>query len=378
MRRDHSRDQADVTRRDYLFSAGSIAALSAAAGCIGLGGDDQDGGEAENETGTNDSENGSGAEDESESPDTEEDEGDEDGAAEGPQEGPGNEIGNESPDNATEDEPGNGTEAEDDDGEDELDDPPLTVVVENAEGEPVSEGVTVNANLEDGEVSYVLTDFEEGSATVQNAAPGEYIVVAEHDEHGTVEESVTVEGGDAEVTLAFDGGGTEGGDRDGGEDDPEDNQSEGGFDVEGDVDDGRFEQQYRIGDVPYRVDHPAGWGVEEGDDYVQIQNGDETAWIWIEFREVRDDLDREVQRFREEFDPNPSVETHADDPVTLSSGEDGHRFVIEMTEREIFAHELIAQGNGYYYRTAVVVLQSEYDEEYAQLAEEILATVALR
>ncbi|ELY62630.1 hypothetical protein [Natronococcus jeotgali] len=143
---------------------------------------------------------------------------------------------------------------------------------------------------------------------------------------------------------------------------------------------GRF-KQYTDEKLSYQVDYPVNWKVDaSNEDYVQILNEDETVWIWIEIGEVRIDLELEVRNFRENFEPRSDVNIHADDSVTLSSGEAGHRFIIEMTDSEtnpIFAHELIAQANGNQYWTSIIISRSIYDDDYAQLAEEILASVAV-
>lgn len=293
MERGNSPDLADVvTRRDYLFGVGSIAVVSGTTGCLGVGNDNQQTGESENETNDNDSEVES-----------------------------------------TEDDALRSSDREKDD--------------EGKMTDPDSEDETSDADRENG-----TTDESHDNDTTEDPP--------DQDDSGD----------ETDENESEDGAG-----EDDSENDQEDEDSNGEEGNEGD----RFEQ-YRIEGLSYQVDYPADWMVDEGDNYVKIYNDDETAWLWIEIREVRLDLDREVRHFREDFEPDPSVEIHADDPVTLSSGEEGHRFIIEMTERErnIFAHELIAQASGYQYRTAVVVSRSVYNEEYAQLAEEILATVALR
>lgn len=293
MERGNSLDRANVvTRRDYLFSTGSIAVLGGTAGCLGVGVDNQKTEDSENETDNNDSEDESTEDDASEDLDHE---GDNEGKTTDP------------------------------DSEDETSD---------ADGE---KGTTDESR--DNETTEELQD-QDGSGD-------------ETDENGSEDSA--------------------------GEDDSESDQAEEDSGGEEGDEGGRFEQ-YRIEELAYQVDHPADWEVLGGDDYVKIHNDDETAWLWIEIREARIDLELEVRNFREDFEPDPSVEIHADDPVTLSSGGEGHRFIIEMTERErnIFAHELIAQASGYQYRTAVVVSRSVYNEEYAQLAEKILATVSLR
>lgn len=160
-------------------------------------------------------------------------------------------------------------------------------------------------------------------------------------------------------------------DFEGDQEEPEDEKEE---------EDGRF-KQYTDEKLFYQIDYPGDWKVDaSNEDYVQILNKDGTAWIWIEIREARIDLELEVRNFRENFEPRSDVNIHADDSVTLSSGKAGHRFIIEMTDSEtnpIFAHELIAQANGNQYWTSVIISRSVYSDDHAQLAEEILASVAV-
>ncbi|WP_114579246.1 hypothetical protein [Saliphagus sp. LR7] len=349
MGRGNSPDQADVvTRRDFFFTTGCIVVLSGATGCLGTGNNAQQAEEPESETGENNSEDES--ENESGSPILEEERGDENEfedeavVEEGDDDndvaaGGNGSIGEEEPDDeATEDE----READD--------------ASEGPGREKDDEGRTTNSDSED-KTSDI--DGENG------------ITDESHDNETTEEPQDQDDSGDETGENRSEDSTGEG--------DSESDQEEedSGGEEGGEV--GRFER-YRIEELTYQVDYPADWAIDEGDDYVKIHNDDETAWLWIEIWEARSNLDREVRHFREDFEPDPSVEIHADDPVTLSSGEEGHRFIIEMAERErnFFAHELIAQASGYQYRTAVVVSRSVYNEEYAQLAEEILATVALR
>ncbi|MFC4990328.1 hypothetical protein [Saliphagus infecundisoli] len=344
MERGNSSDLAGVvTRRDFLLGAGSIAVLGGIAGCLGLGDDDQQTEELGNETDDNNSGDESAEDGTSGDPDGE---GNDDDETESPDDVAENESEAEvAAEEADDDENGEG-ESEDDDTTEDLD------REENDDGE---------GNTTDPDSEHETNDADRENGTADES----------HDNETTEDPQDQDDSGDE----ADENGSDDGTD----EDDPKSDQAEKDSGEEESDEDVRFEQ-YRIKESPYQVDHPANWVVDEGDDYVKIHNDDETAWLWIEIREVRTDLDREVRHFRKDFEPDPSVEIHADDPVTLSSGEEGHRFIIEMTERErnIFAHELIAQATGYQYRTAVVVSRSVYTEEYAQLAEEILATVALR
>ncbi|WP_157972438.1 hypothetical protein [Saliphagus sp. LR7] len=317
-------------RREYLLAAGagSIAVLSGTAGCLGLGDDEQQS-ESSDETDENNSENGSdngteGTENESEDEDATDEE----------------DVDDESDGSILEDE-----ESDENDSENESE------ATENeSEDDEAGDGDTENGTANETQDTETPEEPQEDADNETDRNESEADAAKNESEDGASE---TDSEGDHE------GSGTE---------DPDEGE-------------GRSFEQYAIDELSYHVDYPADWEVDESNDgYVQILNSDETAWIWIETEEARLTLEQEVRNYRETFEPEPSAEIHADDSVTLSSGEDGHRFVIEMADREtnqLIAHELFAHANGIQFLTSVMFSRSEYNEDYAQLAEKILASVAL-
>ncbi|MFC4989620.1 hypothetical protein [Saliphagus infecundisoli] len=341
------------SRREYLLStgAGSIAVLSGTAGCLGLGDDEQQAEEPGDETDENSTENESEDEDATDEAEETENESEDDEA----------EPENETVENESEDEDATDGEEVDDEGDGSI-----------LEEEESDENDSENDSEDKSEATENESEDEAGDGDTENGTADESQDTETPEEPQEDADNET-DGNESEDEAAENESGDGASETDS-EGDHEDSGTE-----EAD-EDGGFEQ-YTIEDLPYQVDYPADWEVDESNEgYVQIFNGDETARIWIETEEARLDLEQEVRDYRDTFEPEPSVEIHADDPVTLSSGEDGHRFVIEMTDREtnqIIAHELIAQANGIQYLTSVIISRSLYNNAYAQLAEKILASVAL-
>ncbi|RQH02672.1 S-layer protein [Natrarchaeobius oligotrophus] len=116
------------------------------------------------------------------------------------------------------DDPTDDTDDADDDSADDLEEPEdepedepeaetnLTAYLENEDGDPVSDGVTVEFRG-DGVTYIVEGDIQDGVAEpAEGIEPGEYVVVAEGDEFETVEEEASVDEGDQEeVTLVLEG-----------------------------------------------------------------------------------------------------------------------------------------------------------------------------
>ncbi|MFC4986292.1 DNA polymerase V family protein [Saliphagus infecundisoli] len=317
-------DPETTTRRNWILGVGSLTILSGTVGCLGLGDDDEEAGEPENET------DGNGSENTSTQPDGERKEITD---TESPDDNQSNDTGSDD-DEGSESDDNDDSILEEEPNDDESDD----------DDENDSEGD--QADL-DNEPDDNETDTEEENDTAEES-----------------QENLDNDSTDNSSTESSDD-----------ENDSESNQNES--------EEEREFEQIIIEALSYQVDYPADWEMVETDESIPviIANSNETAWLWIDIRETSLDLEGDVTNYRQNFEPNPGFEIHEDEPMTLTSGEDGHRFVIEVTEspeNPLFAHELLVNEHGNEYLTSVQVSRPEYDEEYAELAEEILASVTLR
>lgn len=107
----------------------------------------------------------------------------------------------------------------------------LTVVLENEEDEPVSEGPRVLIEADDRPIRHIIEhEIKDGVAEPEEIEPGDYTVVVKGEEFNTVDESVTLEEGRREeLTVVLEGatGDSDGeGDAADGEDDTNETESE--------------------------------------------------------------------------------------------------------------------------------------------------------
>ena len=96
-----------------------------------------------------------------------------------------------------------------DDDEDEDDDEmTLFIHLENEDGEPVSEGVTITVSHDEEGLSHEISEgIEDGTAEQMILETGDYTITVEGDDFDTVEESVTFEeeGEEVEITIVLEG-----------------------------------------------------------------------------------------------------------------------------------------------------------------------------
>lgn len=180
----------------------------------------------------------------------------------------------------------------------------------------------------------------------------------------------------------------EGEDGDEEQDDEGDDTDDEEVDDEDEDEDGEEERDlsltsYTNDEYGYELEYPAVWTVDESPaEYVEMVADDDTAGLWIWVDDARISFERVIENYHADFEPNPEVDIQADDAVTIESGEEGHRFVIEMTEPDVpsspyIAHELVVQSTGREYFLSFGVERAEYDEQYAVLAETVLASFAI-
>ncbi|WP_114579223.1 hypothetical protein [Saliphagus sp. LR7] len=315
-------DQSRLSRRSWLLGAGTLIILSGTVGCLGLGDDDEEAGEPENET------DGNGSEDTSTQPNGERNE-------------------------TTDTESLDANQSNDTGSDDaEVSEP------EDNDSSILDEELNDNES-DDGDEN----DSEGDQADLDNESDGNE--TQKNDTAEEAQENLDNDSTDNSSNESSDG------DKNASESNQDESEGEREF------------EQIIIEALSYQVDYPADWEMVETDESIPviIANSNETAWLWIDIRETSLDLEGDITNYRQNFEPNPDFEIHEDEPMTLASGEDGHRFVIEVTEspeNPLFAHELLANEHGNEYLTSVQVSRPEYDEEYAELAEEILASVTLR